>query len=398
MVSSLRAIAMIMCLFVLLPAAIRSEEKNQELPVSIASQEKIQERYQQLEAELAQVCYKLPQFEAGEPQSLRNVLNNLLPQKLNVEKLNYNDALPGYDKVALVSMVKDEQGVIFENLCWHYFMGFRKFIIIDNGSTDNTPKLIELFKELTVNTATVIKIDDSRVLYLQTSRMNALIRLAEELFPEITWVFPNDADEFFISVKSLESALTAVPSEVNCIYSPRVIYIPSDDYFDYTDDKTFCKRLHVAHKKNPYGLHDNSCWNGKSFIRAHQGLMVVRGNHYASNTSVTKPNYMSAIDCGLHIREYPLRSPEHALKKIINCGFSKQKLNEKYTPVGSSHVDLRYERYLKYGDVVGMQEFKQFMTQGGCSFDERMPLELAVKALVPSGSAYEFSYKWMAEV
>lgn len=44
-------------------------------------------------------------------------------------------------------MVKDEEDVIFENLVWHFCVGFRKFIIVDNNSTDKTRILIEKFQK-----------------------------------------------------------------------------------------------------------------------------------------------------------------------------------------------------------------------------------------------------------
>lgn len=65
----------------------------------------------------------------------------------------------GIDRIALISMVKDEDDIIYENLVCHFCIGFHKFIIIDNISTDKT-RFIERFRDQVVEKATEIIVDD----------------------------------------------------------------------------------------------------------------------------------------------------------------------------------------------------------------------------------------------
>ena len=53
-------------------------------------------------------------------------------------------------------MVKNEEDIIFENLVWHFATGFRKFIIVDNMSTDQTRNKIQEFSQLVKNHAQVL--------------------------------------------------------------------------------------------------------------------------------------------------------------------------------------------------------------------------------------------------
>lgn len=351
----------------------------------IPSQDAIQSLYEGFESELAQVCYGSRAYLLIRTRELTNVLINDAPEKLVIRKIHHKKPLPAYENAAIVSMVKNEGDVFFENLCWHYFMGFRKFIIIDNGSTDDTGAQIDLFKELTANSASVIKINDSRVLYAQQSRMNALVKLVETIWPKVDWVFPNDGDEFITLDKSLETIMSSVPNDANCFCLPRLTYIPSKGYFTYKKGEKFYKRLHILHKRNPNGVPDDSPCQGKVAIKTHQNLLLTIGNHVISGISKGRPNYVSGPTYGMHIREYLLRSPEHALRKIVTTGEAFEAL-KKEQPIESLHyAQKRYKRYLEIGDEVGIEEFKKFMTKGGCVIDECMPLDRAVEAVMLLG-------------
>ncbi len=341
------------------------------------------DKYNQLESELTELCNR-PNFSSlTMKESQHQALQRNLPKNILLRPLSYPNPLEACEKIALVSMVKDEGDVIFYNLSWHYFMGVRKFILIDNGSTDNTWSAVMQFKNLKSLSAKVILITDTRVLYAQASRMNAIIKLAETIFPEVDWIFPNDADEFIVFDESILETIRKIPPNINCIHSPRITYIPSNDYFSMPVEKMFYEKLQVAHKRNPYGYPDDSPWNGKSFIRAHQGLLINKGNHFVSDASITVPTYISGLEVGIHIREYPLRSPEHALRKIVNMGKAHEALRKTYPDIKDFHyADDRYRRYLEVGDAVGREEFKKSMGTGGVYFNEPMPLEEAKKFVI----------------
>ena len=104
-------------------------------------------------------------------------------------------------------MIKDEDDIIYENLAWHFAVGFRKFILIDNNSSDNTRNLIQKFINETKELATVILIHDPIEEHNQYKLMTAAYRMSHEIWPEAEWIFPVDADEFWIFSKTHQSRL-----------------------------------------------------------------------------------------------------------------------------------------------------------------------------------------------
>lgn len=89
----------------------------------------------------------------------------------------------GIEDIVLISMVKNEEDIIFENLVWHYAIGFRKFIIIDNNSTDNTKSIIEKFAALTEKKAIVFLINDKIFEHIQTRIITGSYLFAKSVWP-----------------------------------------------------------------------------------------------------------------------------------------------------------------------------------------------------------------------
>lgn len=48
--------------------------------------------------------------------------------------------------ILMMMMTKNEKDIIGQNLAHHYALGFRRFCIIDNASTDQTPHIIAKFR------------------------------------------------------------------------------------------------------------------------------------------------------------------------------------------------------------------------------------------------------------
>lgn len=357
------------------------------LSSSQATQVTIDKLYKEFESECSKFCYTESFRRPNETEAFKEIIrNNVIykrgdQKKSNIKFLNDQKQLPAYENAVLISMVKDEEDVIYENLCWHYFMGFRKFVIVDNGSTDSTGQLIDRFKDLTKSFAVVIKINDSEVSFKQASRLNACCKVAETLFPQITWVFPNDADEFIVFDESIESTLSKIPFGVNCIYSQRLWYFGANDYFDFPQEAKFYESIHRFYQPNSLSLQ-----GGKTFIKAHQGLFIMRGFHFASLDSLVPQFYISGSRCNVHIREFPLRSPAQVIKKFINRSKALKVLENDYTPevaniAFNATIHSRADRYSEVGDLYGMEEFKASLEQSRYFFDERMPIDLAIRCV-----------------
>jgi glycosyltransferase involved in cell wall biosynthesis len=251
--------------------------------------------------------------------------------------------------------------------------------VIDNGSNDETLKKIEKFRH-NKKDITFILLLDPRVVYKQTSRMNAAFKIIEEQFPECEWIFPNDADEFIVFDQNIEHVLAKVPADVNTLYTTRLTYRPHQDYDNYPlPNAPFYEKLHYIHAKISLDYPDELPYCGKSFFRSKNNLHVIQGNHFISKYSPGRASYMNAMSIGLSLREYPLQSVEHTLKKIKNIGIAFQKLR-RFSGHGRIYIDDRYDRYLKDGQQAINDIFKESYAPASDKYfiDDKLPIKRAI--------------------
>lgn len=180
----------------------------------------------------------------------KNYNSKLLQKTFAWELKNFNAAFKpaifnkqGIEDIALVTMIKDEEDVIYENLVWHFSVGFRKFVIVDNESTDNTRILVNKFKDKVKGKAQVIIIDDSIVEHLQSAFITSSMKLAHHVWPEVQWVFPVDADEFWYPTRQLSDILQNIPKEKNAIQTLQYNYFPTEKSEDFDDKIPFYKNI-----------------------------------------------------------------------------------------------------------------------------------------------------------
>ena len=152
-------------------------------------------------------------------------------------------------------MVKDEDDIIYENLVWHFAVGFRKFVIVDNKSADKTLELIRKFAAETKNIATVIVMEDPIVEHNQYRIMTGSYHFAHELWPEAKWFFPVDADEFWVFSENQKSAINKIPNNIDAVSAVRNKYYPTLDYNDMPKTEKFWRKLH--HRDNGWFEFDN---------------------------------------------------------------------------------------------------------------------------------------------
>jgi hypothetical protein len=88
-------------------------------------------------------------------------------------------------------MLRNEADIIRTNMLYHYSVGITEFYVVDNGSTDETPKMLS--ELATVLPAVRWTRDDSS--FEQEAVTNGLAREAYESGAD--WVIPIDADEFW---------------------------------------------------------------------------------------------------------------------------------------------------------------------------------------------------------
>ncbi len=102
------------------------------------------------------------------------------------------------DNCVYVGLVKNEADIINFSLNRAFNLGFRYFVIADNGSTDNTLSEIHRFKREHPE-AIMLLLDDPIQGYYQDAKTTGLAKLGLSYFGalgnRIEWVFPFDADE-----------------------------------------------------------------------------------------------------------------------------------------------------------------------------------------------------------
>lgn len=242
----------------------------------------------------------------------------------------------GLENVAFISMVKDEDDIIYQNLVWHFAVGFRKFIIFDHNSTDKTASLIKQFADETRGIANVFVSNNPIKAFNQSSIITSGYRMAHEIWPEVEWFFPIDADEFWVFSQDPAKALAMIPANVDVVSGVKLKYHPADDYKSISTDE-FWRKMH--YRDAVWGGFDEDAGRHsvtqKIFLRYSDNFSIASGNHHviyndffsikggeedgiSYHNIIENVVYEAADLYGIHLREYQLRSPKQVHKKIIN--------------------------------------------------------------------------------
>jgi hypothetical protein len=102
----------------------------------------------------------------------------------------------------MIMTMKDEADIISVKLNWLCSIGFRRFVIADNNSLDDSLRLAEEFRRYAWN-AEVIIIRDPIVRYAQSEKTTNLMRLAASYWSDCGWIFPIDADAFLVAANGV---------------------------------------------------------------------------------------------------------------------------------------------------------------------------------------------------
>lgn len=218
----------------------------------------------------------------------------------------------GIDNIALISMVKDEEDIIFDNLVWHFCIGFRKFVIIDNNSTDKTRFLVEKFRDQVANMATVIIVDDPIVEYIQSEVTTGAMRLANSIWPKVDWIFPVDADEFWYPTNKLRDILAKIPDDKD------VISIQVYNHHAIKDAENLESSIPFYDSLN-FRLKNLSPDSDKVAVRATPDIVINQGNHKARSIEYYRSiGYIAGNTVGLDMRHFAIRSASQVITKYHN--------------------------------------------------------------------------------
>ncbi len=281
----------------------------------------------------------------------------------------------GIKNIALISMIKDEDDIIYENLVWHFCVGFRKFILIDNNSTDNTRRLIEKFKNETLGKATVIVIEDPILEYIQSRITTGAMQFAHSTWPEVTWVFPIDADEFWYPNAPLKDILANVPADKNVILTLQYDHMLTEKADQFNHNLPFYEAILYRNKTLSGGI-------GKIALKADANLIIAQGNHNAITKRTQSLQYISGNLIGLDMRHFQRRSLAQVQKKYWNgaqANIAAQ--NQKLISLDhASHWTSFMEEVKEKGlDKATEDRFNQFVAPKERCIEDPLPMEEAFK-------------------
>ena len=257
-----------------------------------------------------------------------------------------SDAGPftAYLRCAAVMLIKDEADIIGHNLCWLYHVGVRRFVVMDNLSTDGTQAEIRLFEAAHAE-ADIVLLEDPTVAYLQAQKTSAMALLAKARWPDIDWILPVDADEFCIARHGLR-ALDYVSLEVQAVTVPKAIhFLPP----------------HASSKPAATPMSRMTVRSGlfivppKVILRALPGLSIGPGNHKVTQAGGGKTVYTGGFQWGFFHREFQTRSFAHFQRKVRNGGAAVLAAREGGHDVGGEHW-VAWHRVLMQEGESGLQQ------------------------------------------
>lgn len=273
---------------------------------------------------------------------------------------------PAAPELAYVSMMRDEQDIVLFNLVWHYNLGVRRFVVIDNLSTDKTVDLVLQFEQSCPDVELLL-IRDPVKPRNQDRKVTGACRLAQSVWPDLKWIMLVDADEFVCSTQPLSGLLQSIPEEVEALILPKSQYRLDPATFDQSEP--FFERMpwrqpltHVS---------------PKIFIRAHLHYPISAGNHRLLEMG-SYSNIKYASPLGLTMREYRMRSLEQFVRKVISGGQATE-LAKAINPaaVGGSHWLAHYKRYKNFGETALHKTFTNQLHHDAKTAVIRDPLRLS---------------------
>lgn len=239
--------------------------------------------------------------------------------------------------IAYVTMVKDEEDVIYHHLNYYKNLGVCNFYITDNGSTDSTVDLIYRFGNENPNIKIVL-IKDNDLAYWQYKRINRMANMAYE--NGCKWILPVDVDELLISNSHFHSF--------------DMLKFRFEDWDgDYFKLKWWYYRPYAVYEScsgNPFleiCLRDfpQQSALSKVIVKWKPGMEICQGNHMLHNESSYKE--ITELSNKFSYAHFNSRSIKHLRKKIQNLGKAYEAIKSEFFHKESLE---RYQAFKAFGD------------------------------------------------
>jgi glycosyltransferase involved in cell wall biosynthesis len=262
-------------------------------------------------------------------------------------------------KIAAITMVKNEEDIIYHSLLNMAEEGIDVIIVADNMSTDKTLAEINKAKDvLNGSTCQIIILEDKEVGYYQSEKMTALAHKAYNEF-SADWIIPMDADEiWFAHEGKISDVIKSLPENINVIEASLYNHFPTS----IDVDSIIPFESIVWRQKEKGALL-------KMAVKYHKDMVIEQGNH-----SVRLPVPQVKSNC-LEIRHFPYRTWEQFKNKALN-GAKAYKATTLPENIGS-HWRGYGEMIEKWGDEVVRKEVYEKYFSFFSPFDNDMILDPA---------------------
>jgi len=205
-------------------------------------------------------------------------------------------------KLSMVMIVKNEEDIIAENIKFHSKIGIDNFVILDNGSTDNTFDILnELKKEYEITL-----LQDTGVFH-QSKLTTKISKIAKQKYhPD--WIITSDVDEFWkpVNANSLKEVLNFKGSVLQIPRSNMILYEGLDNWknSEYRVANQILSREDYENLNIQLGKIGR-----KVIVNPHGYIKTNSGNHSAEHFIFwQKKEYKN-----IHVYHYPIRSFEQFL-------------------------------------------------------------------------------------
>lgn len=246
---------------------------------------------------------------------------------------------PAFGDAAVAMVIKDEGDLIASHLRWHYRLGLRKFVIMDNGSSDDTASQVRAF-QAGFPDAVVYLIDDPVVGHYQSKKITAAASFAKAMFG-VDWIIALDGDELLCAHGgSLGEILAGIAAAGNDF----VVVHCCDYCMTATDDPEQTDPLRrLRHRQSVFTP------TPKVLARFLGGYRFEDGMHGIEAPEGRRLWGVSGLQHGLVIRHFPFRSRDQIRRKIINGGKAMEAATELDSSTGNTWR-ISYETYLAQGE------------------------------------------------
>lgn len=253
--------------------------------------------------------------------------------------------------IAQIIFTRNEGELLRQNIEFHRKLGVDFFVITESSSTDNTVDIIKSYEEKGFAKCFY----DERVM-AQKESMDHMAKWCRDHL-QVDWIIVSDTDEFWCPQgETLKVYLSKISEDINTLKIRRYQYFPTA--VDTDKGNLIYKRMSFREDGVWLGF-DTGVGIGKnSFARKKimfkpitNDIDISAGNH---TVHFTGRNVMEIEDSSFIVREYPFRSYDEFLKKVMRV---KDVINKNLTYQQNKKFGTHWRQWYEIYEKGGLEEW-----------------------------------------